>query len=120
MGELGAARRWAAGAWVGLVVGGWAVTQVMEGGIEPTSGPRPAGHAPPSPTPITLPGACPSPEPRPPVPTAYPVPDPSSHGIDLQFTETFEATEATDAAEATGDAGVVSGDPGNCVVVTTR
>ncbi|MEV1020248.1 hypothetical protein [Streptomyces sp. NPDC050264] len=94
-------RAWVAGAWLVLVAGGWVATRALEGGIAPTSGPQPAGHAPPSPTPITLPGACPSP---PPAPPAYTPRDWAP--VTIQFTDVLVVTD-TAAAD-------------NCVVVTTR
>ncbi|NEB82497.1 hypothetical protein G3I40_45905 [Streptomyces sp. SID14478] len=131
--ELAARRRvraWVAGAWLVLVVGGWAATETLDNGIEATNGPRPAGQAPPSPTPVTLPEACPSrtpqqvpvavptptprltkavPHPTPTPPLSEPVPDAMSYPtLSLTF-----SSEVRDTAVATG--GSV-----DCVVVTTR
>ncbi|MFI0240855.1 hypothetical protein [Streptomyces sp. NPDC016845] len=113
MGELEAARRWAAGAWVALVAGGWVATQALETGIEPTNGPRPAGHAPPSVAPITLPDACPSrPRAPAPAPTAYPVPPSPGPLEEPTSSAQFYTVEIRDAVNTEGSA--------NCVTVTTR
>ncbi|GAA4044599.1 hypothetical protein [Streptomyces shaanxiensis] len=77
------AKGWLVGGWLVLVVAGWSVTESMNDGIEPTSGPRPGPSssaslvkcAAPTPTPNKVPTK---------MPTYTPIPPPAGvEGSDL-------------------------------------
>ncbi|MEU9655312.1 hypothetical protein [Streptomyces chartreusis] len=65
----GRVKAWLAGGWLVLVVAGWAFTESINDGIEPTSGPRPEPSSS-----YSSPPKCPATAP----PTPKPTPTPST------------------------------------------
>ncbi|MGW6910358.1 hypothetical protein [Streptomyces sp. NPDC054940] len=72
----GRSKGWLVGGWLVLVVAGWSVTESMNDGIEPTSGPRPKSSS------SSSPAECAEPTPTP-TPPPIPTPPVGAEGPDL-------------------------------------
>ncbi|MEU1251755.1 hypothetical protein ACWHLZ_42365 [Streptomyces chartreusis] len=91
-GMSGRVKAWLAGGWLVLVVAGWAFTESINDGIEPTSGPRPEPSSSSSPK-------CPA--------AALPTPTPST-GPDRDVSDFYAEAELEPGVTVTDVACIVS------------